>query len=92
MKIVDSALTPLFELCKKELGCDTVRISNPCEKMFLIIGFKAHTKDNKDSCWQNEKGERIDFEYTNERVIASGDTEEELWASVKQYIELKKIT
>jgi hypothetical protein len=69
---------------KKMFGCDSVRISKPTDRLFLIIGYKKHTKDDTSSAWYKD-GERIDFEYIAEQVIASGDSEEELIKSAKHY-------
>lgn len=73
-------------------GCDTARIITVLNnKMFLIIGWKKHTRDRKDCTWY-KNGERYDFEYTEERCIASGRTMEELTASAKEYKRLSGMT
>lgn len=69
---------------KRMFGCDTARIVTPCGKMFLIIGWKKHTRNLKDRAWY-KNGKRFDFEYTEEHCIASGTTMKELTASAKEY-------
>jgi hypothetical protein len=78
---------------KKMLGCDSARISNVNNnKFFLIIGYKTHTKDDIYSQWVDEKGKRIDFEYMEEKVIASGKNIEELIESAEYYKKLQNMT
>jgi hypothetical protein len=78
---------------KKMLGCDSARISNPLgNKLFLIIGYKKHTKDDIYSQWVDGKGDRIDFEYMEEKVIASGKNIEELIESAKYYKKLQNMS
>lgn len=76
---------------KRMLGCDTARISKPLDKMFLIIGWKRHTREWKDHAWY-KNGERFDFEYTEEHCIASGRTMKELLASAKEYKRLQGLS
>ena len=33
--------------CKRLFGCDTARISCPLDRMFLIIGFRKSTKQDR---------------------------------------------
>lgn len=69
----------------KLLGCDTARISIPFGKYFLIIGTRKRTKDDrKNRQWCKNNG-LTDFEYIEERVVASGDTLEELMESARGY-------
>ena len=75
----------LLEKCKQLLGCDEARISKPRNKMFLIVRNWKNTEDDMGSYWINEKEERIDFKYLEEKVVASGNTEEELLESVYEY-------
>lgn len=67
--------------------CDTARITSPLGKHFLIIGHNRNTKDDPGA-WMDEKGNRRDWDYVQEQVIASGDTEAELVASAKHYKKL----
>ena len=71
--------------------CDSVRIANPIKKMFLIIGFKKHTKDSLHG-WYDETGKRRDFEYMEETVIASGYGYAQLKESALEYKRLCGIT
>ena len=80
----------LISKCKKIVKCDTARISKPMGKMFLIIGFNRNTKDDESQWMKN--GEPIDFDYVQESVVASGNTEEELLASTRKYQRLCGIT
>lgn len=74
----------------KYLGCDTARISYPCETYFLIIGTNKNTKtDGKAGQWIKD-GEPFDFDYVEEHVIANGKDLKELWVSVKWYKKVQK--
>ena len=77
--------------CKEHVRCDTCRISTPSRKMFLIIGFVRNTGQD-EGFWVNEEGEKKDWDYVQEQVIASGETEEELKASVLEYVRLSDMT
>ena len=59
--------------------------------MFLIVGFNRSTKDDEGQ-WVDENGERRDFDYVQESVIASGFTEKELINSTKEYVKLCGMT
>jgi hypothetical protein len=74
---------------KKMFRCDSVRISNPMNKFFLIIGYKKHTKDDTLSYYSDGDGNRIDFEYIDEQIIASGKNIKELIMSAKYYKSLQ---
>jgi hypothetical protein len=78
--------------CRKIIKCDTARISKPCETMFLIIGFNRNTKDDEGRVWVNQDNKRIDFDYVQESVVASGKTSKELIASAKEYQRICGIT
>ena len=71
--------------------CDTARITSPMGKHFLIIGHKRNTKDDP-GVWTDENGNRRDWDYVQEQVIASGDNEAELVASAKHYKKLCGMT
>lgn len=64
--------------------CDAARITSPLGKHFLIIGHNRNTKDDP-GVWTDELGNRRDWDYVHEQVIASGDTEADLIASAKRY-------
>lgn len=89
--------TPL--LCPKcravELfKCDTARISSPCGRHFLILGWNKNTKTEREA--GRDKGQWVktdengvntpfDFDFVHEQVIASGATLKEMWASAEHY-------
>ena len=87
------AFPEISEKCKEIVTCDTARISKPLDdgKMFLIVGFNRSTKDDVGQ-WVDENGERRDFDYVQEYVIASGFTEKELINSTKEYVKLCGMT
>ena len=85
-------MNSLIQECRKHIRCDTARISKICGKMYLIIGFNRNTKDDTGNQIVNEDNERVDFDYIRESVVASGDTEEELINSAKEYGELSNMT
>jgi len=80
-------LREVVDWAKNLFGCATARIStfDGQPVMFLVIGWARHTRDLPRVVWRNEDGERIDFSYTEEQAIASGDTVEELKASAAEY-------
>lgn len=67
--------------------CDTARITSHLGKHFLIIGHNRNTKDDP-GVWTDGNGNRRDWDYVKEQVIASGGTEAELVASAKHYKKL----
>jgi hypothetical protein len=71
-------------------GCDTARISKPRGKLFLIIGHNRNTRDDAGRWFKN--GEPIHFDYVKEKVIASGDTPDELMESAKEYKRLLRMS
>jgi len=73
----------------KMFDCDTVRIAK-YDKMFLIIGYNQNTKDDPGQIYRN--GEPWDYDYVQEKVIASGDNEKELIVSAKKYKRLCGLT
>lgn len=91
--VMGSAFSELAEECKQYVTCDTARISKPLEdgKMFLIIGFNRNTKEDEGQ-WVHQDGERRDWDYVQESVIASGFTEKELIDSTKEYERLCGMT
>jgi len=93
IKKVDSneKYSGLVEKCREIIKCDTARITNPMNRIFLIIGFNRNTKDDSGQ-WVDNNGKNFDFDYIAEKVIASGNTPEELLKSVKEYNRLCKIS
>jgi hypothetical protein len=89
--IGSSSLDKLTKECMKYVKCDTARISKPCDKMYLIIGFNRNTKDD-EGVWVNQDNQRIHFDYVQESVVASGMTKKELIESTKEYQRLCGIT
>ena len=83
--------TELIERCKAIVEFDVARISHPMGTMYLIIGFWKNTKEDKSSQWL-KNGEPINFDYVEEKIIASGKTDEELIASVEEYKRLSKMS
>lgn len=83
------SLTQLISRAKRMFKCDTARITSPCGRHFLVIGWKKNTKTERESGrdvgqWYRN-GEPIDFDFVNEQVIANGRTLTSLWNSVKHY-------
>lgn len=76
--------------CRKIIKCDTARISQPTNRMYLIIGFNRNTADDEGQWVKN--GEPFNFDYVQESVVASGDTDEELIQSAIEYNRLCGIT
>ena len=79
----------IIQKTKKMLQCDSARIRSFEDKHFMIIGYKKHTKDEPGQ-WVNEKNESVDFEYLDEKVIASGKNMDELWFDILLYNERLK--
>lgn len=79
----------LIKKCKDIIDCDCARISEVGNKLFLVIGTNRNTSDDDGVCVFND--EVRDFDYVQETVIASGETEEQLLESVKEYNELSKM-
>ena len=81
--------------CMKIIECDTARIRKFPRwlggKLFLIIGFNRNTKDDPGQ-WQDENGNPKDWDYIEEKTVASGKTDEELIESAKEYKRLCGIT
>ena len=86
-----SSLDKLAKECMRYVKCDTARICKPLDTMFLIIGFNRNTKDD-EGVWVNQNNERIDFDYVQENVVASGKTKADLIASAKEYQRLCGMT
>lgn len=89
--VKNSYLDKLAKECMKYVKCDTARISKPCDKMYLIIGFNRNTKVD-EGVWVDQDNIRIDFDYLQESVVASGLTKKALIESTKEYQRLCGIT
>jgi hypothetical protein len=74
----------------KMFDCDTARITDPMGAKFLIIGWNRNTAKDNGQWLRN--GEPINFDYVEERVVASGKTYTQLIASAKEYKRLEKLT
>lgn len=74
------------------IGCDTARILKPGGRMFLLVGYKRNTANSPDGGAWFKNGQRMDFDYTEEHTVASGETVEELMRSAKDYALLKGLT
>lgn len=85
-----SNLDALVMRCREIIECDTARITIPYREMFLVIGFNRNTKDDEGQ-WVKD-GEPYDFDYVAEQIVASGETEEELLASAREYKRLCGMT
>lgn len=84
----------LSSKCMKIIECDTARIKKFDDwlggKMFLIIGFNRNTKDDPGENFIN--GVKRDWDYVEEKTVASGKTEDELIESAKEYKRLCGMT
>lgn len=52
--------------------------------MFLVIGFRRNTRQDQGS-WIDQRGRRVDWDYLNERCVASGLNLSELVESARKY-------
>lgn len=82
----------IIKECIEIIPCDTARISYLSGTMFLVIGFKRNTKEDKDTLAINEKGEVIHYDYFKEQLVTSGETKEQLLESLKEYQRISKLT
>ena len=71
-------------------GCDTARVRTVSGRRFLILGWNRTTRGEADY-WEKD-GERVDFDYLEEKAVASGDTDDELMASAVEYKRLTGMT
>lgn len=78
----------LLDRLKAMFACDEARITSPAGRHYLILGWKRNTRDSEGQ-WTRD-GEPFDFDFLEEKVIASGNTEEELTASAEHYKALLK--
>lgn len=87
---MEQDFTELIARCRSIINCDVARISKPIKRMYLIIGFNKNTKDDSGQ-WVKD-GKPFNFDYVDEHIIASGDTEDELIASVEEYKRLSNMS
>lgn len=90
VKMEELNLPYLLNECKDVLSdiipkIDTYEINIVNNTLFLIIGYKKHTKDIHDSITIDERGNRVDYAFTERKVIASGLDSNSLISSVKYY-------
>lgn len=88
--MIKKNMVNIIRQCRDIIKCDTARITSPCNRMFLIIGFNRNTRDDKGQHFKN--GKSWDFDYVAEYTVASGNTEDELLSSVREYKRLCGIT
>ena len=78
---------------KRMFGCDTVRISAPMNRKFLIIGNYISTieqrKKNPEYGEFYFNGKKRDFIYLEEQVITSGRNEHDLYKAAKYFKSLE---
>lgn len=79
------------EQYRELLDCEHAEISTYPDRMFLKIGKTRNTRDDSGAYWTKD-GERIDFEYIDWTVVASGANDEELEASAREYKRLCGVT
>lgn len=80
----------LLARCRRIVKCDTARIARTGGKLYLIIGFNRTRGTMQANGTGN--GEPYDYPYVEEHTIASGATEQELLASVREYRRLCGMT
>lgn len=78
-------------------NCDTARISKPVGKMFLIVGMnkntlKERTKDPSVGVWTDGNGNTIDFDYVDEKIVASGHDFKSLMKDAKYFKQLLRMS
>jgi hypothetical protein len=83
-----SCLEELAEECKKYVKCDSARIIEAKDKLYLILGENRTNNDNPPLL----NGVPISSTWTEEKVVASGRTSEELIAETIEYARLCAIT
>lgn len=76
--------TELLERVKRWFKCDTARIATYSGKRFLIIGWNRNTANDSGCGYTTSNGKRVDYNYIEEKCIASGRTYAELTASAKE--------
>jgi len=77
---------------KRKLKADRCRIKRVGEKLFMQIGFKRDTRDNRTGFWTDEKGEVKHFVYVEWQTIANGKDRHELTESAMRYLRVSKMT
>ena len=74
---------------RRMFKCDHVRVTAPCGRLFLILGWSCNTRQDKDSQWY-KNGKPIHFDYVRELVVATGNNIDQLIASAEHYHNLTK--
>lgn len=85
----------LSSRCMRIIECDTARISKVGDTLFLIIGYEWNTKDDTGQWIEIDKDGNLkerDWDYVQEKVVASGKTESELIKSAEEYKKLCRMT
>ena len=81
------------DLVKGMFACDAVRIYRALDgKQFLILGWNRNTATDSDTGQWYKNGQAIDFNYLEEKVIASGYSVDELMASAREYKRISALT
>ena len=83
-------LDPLALKFMELFECDSARIAKYSDNMYLVIGFARNTKDDPGQIHVN--GDPIDFDYLQEKAIASGKTEDALIDDALKYHRLCGMT
>lgn len=73
-------------------GVDVARIVRYGGRQFLIIGERKNTADGEERGTWFKNGKPWHFDYIQERVIASGNSDEELLDSAREYLRLCGLT
>lgn len=90
--VTRSRAKALLRLARKWMRKDFARISCPGgEKMFLIVGDVKNTKDGSGQ-WYNQDGEKLDWDYIDEHVVASGCNTKELISDMRKYKRLNALS
>lgn len=80
-------LDTITDVAKDILGCDAARVLQYDGKFFLLVGINRHSSGE----WLRN-GEPVEFDYTEEHCVASGDTEAELSERLYEYARIKDLT
>ena len=74
---------------RRMFKCDQVRVTAPCGRLFLILGWSCNTRQDKSSQWYRN-GKPVHFDYVSEQVVANGCDIDRLIASAEHYHNLTK--
>ena len=80
----------MIDKYKDIIGYDTARIEKVNDKLFFIIGYNKNTKSDKYKCFKN--GKQWDYDYCDEKVIASGTTNADLEHDLQEYIRISRLS